>query len=136
MISAAGSAEASGFEAAAGRSLGGGVAGGPAAVVFTLGQMALSDKEYTAVDYEAKGARSFVSGTVGGASGALAAGLVGAIAGTEVPILGNIVGFAVGFLGYMAADYLFGDAIEGAVRGQPSEVGDFEPTQDPSGFLT
>jgi hypothetical protein len=134
--SATGGAEASSIESAAGRSLGGAFAGGPAAAIFTLGQMALSDKEYTTVDYEAKGTRSFVSGTAGGLSGALAAGAVGAIGLSEVPLLGTAVGFVGGFLGYLAFDALFGDDVEDAVRGQPAQMGDFEVVQDPSGFLT
>jgi hypothetical protein len=130
-------AAASGEEVAAsnallGRVAGGGVGGGPAAAIFTVGQMALSDQQYTAEDYEAKGTRAAVSGAL---SGALAAGVVGAIWGSEVPILGNIVGFAVGFLGYMAVDYLFGDTVEGAVRGGEQPVGDFDSHPDPSGFL-
>jgi hypothetical protein len=116
----------------AGRSLGGGIGGGPAAVIFKVGEMAVSDQKYTAEDYEAQGTRAFVSGAL---SGALAAGVVGAIWGTEVPILGNIVGFGIGFFGYMAAEYLFGDAVENAVRSH-AEPGDYEPRQDPSGFLT
>ncbi len=86
--------------------------------------------DYTAEDYEAKGARSFVSGAL---SGAVSAGVVGAIWGSEVPILGNIVGFAVGFLGYLAVDALIGDTVEDAVRGsgEAGPVGDFEAVQDP-----
>jgi hypothetical protein len=117
-----------------GRTLGGGLGGGPAAAVFTLGQMALSDQQYDAIDYEAKGTRALVSGTLGGA---LSAGVVGAIWGSEVPLLGNAVGFVVGFGGYMLADWLFGDAVEDAVRGESHELGDFEPAQpDPSGFIS
>jgi hypothetical protein len=49
-----------------GRTLGGAVGGGLAAPVVTLGQMALSDQQYTAEDYEAKGARTLASGAFGG----------------------------------------------------------------------
>jgi hypothetical protein len=131
------SAAASGSEVGAatpllGRTLGGGVGGGPAAAAFTLGQMALSDQQYTTEDYEAKGTRAFVSGAL---SGALSAGVVGAIWGSEVPILGNIVGFAVGFGGSLLFDWAFGDAVEGAVRGESQQIGDF-PEPDPGGFFT
>jgi hypothetical protein len=98
---------------AGGRGFGGGVAGGLAAPVFTIGQMALSDQHYEPVDYAARGGRAATSGFI---SGALSAGLVGAIWGSEVPILGNIVGFVVGFLGYALVDWLVGDSVEGAIR--------------------
>jgi hypothetical protein len=121
------------LESTLGRSAGGGLGGGPAAAFFTLGQMALSDKDYTAEDYEAKGTRAFVAGSVGGA---LSAGFVGAVWGSEVPILGNIAGFAVGFIGYTVFDAFFGDDIEDSVRTPASPIGDFEMVQDPSGFAT
>jgi hypothetical protein len=54
--------------------------------------------------------------TPGTLSGALAAGVVGAIWGTEVPLLGNIVGFVIGFAGYYAVDALMGDEVEQGVR--------------------
>jgi hypothetical protein len=132
LTAAANGAEVDGVTAVFGRSLGGGIGGGPAAGLFTLAQMGLSDQHYTAEDYEAKGTRSFAAGAF---SGALSAGVVGAIWGTEVPILGNIVGFAVGFGGYLLFDWAFGDDIEGAVRGQDQQLGDFEPA-DPGGFFT
>jgi hypothetical protein len=63
----------------------------------------------------------------GALSGALAAGVVGAIWGSEVPILGNTGGFAVGFGGYLAADYLFGDTVGDAVRGDRLKVKELVP---------
>jgi hypothetical protein len=57
-----------------------------------------------------------VSGTVAGAGGAGAAALTGLIAGSEVPVLGNIVGATVGLLIYWGADALFGDDVESSVR--------------------
>jgi hypothetical protein len=116
----------------AGRSLGGAAGAGPAAAVFKVGEMALGDQKYTAEDYAAKGTRAFV---VGSLSGALATGLAGFVIGSEVPVVGNVVGFAIGFLGYIAVDYLIGDTVEDVTRNRP-EPGDYEPRQDPSGFLT
>jgi hypothetical protein len=104
----------------------GALGGGLAGAVFQTAQMALSDQQYSAMDYAAKDTRVAVEGVL---SGALAAGVVGAIWGSEVPLLGNAVGFAVGFLAYVAADYLFGDQIEKEVRSLDA------PTNDPSGFL-
>jgi hypothetical protein len=106
--------------------LGGGLGGGIAAPLVTLGGMALSDQQYSAEDYEAKGARSAVSGAL---SGALAAGVVGAVGLSEVPILGTAVGFVVGFGGYLAFDALFGDDVENAVRG-------LNHLPDPSSFMS
>lgn len=48
----------------------GALSGGPAAVAVTMTEMALSDQSYTAEDYEAKGSRSLVAGTIAGAAGA------------------------------------------------------------------
>ena len=97
-----------------GATVGGGVAGGPAAALVTLGSMALDDNDYTAEDYEAKGLRSAAAGTF---SGALAAGGVAALGLSEIPIAGTAAGFVIGFVGYYVFDSLFGDDIEGAVRG-------------------
>ncbi|WP_157775424.1 hypothetical protein [Melittangium boletus] len=97
----------------AGRGLGGVVAGGLAAPVFTTTALALDDEEHSRVDYLATGTRAFVSG---GLSSALAAGVVGAIWGSEVPLLGNAVGFIIGFAGYYVVDALTGEIVEDHVR--------------------
>lgn len=104
----------------------GGLGGGPAAAIFQVTQMALSDQSYSAEDYEAKATRAGVEGAL---SGALSAGLVGAIWGTEVPLLGNAVGFVVGFAAYFLIDYDFGDDIESGVRSLdgPSEYSTDDP---------
>lgn len=96
-----------------GRGLGGGVAGGMAAPIFTLGALALDGQEHSGADYASAGTRAFVSGTL---SAALAAGVVGGIWGTSVPIAGNVVGFLVGFGGYLLVDALVGDEVEQGVR--------------------
>jgi hypothetical protein len=96
-----------------GRIGGGGLGGGLGAAVVELGSMALDKDSHSAEDYAAKGARAAV---VGGLSGALSAGVVGAFWGSEVPILGNIVGFGVGIFGYFLFNALVGDSVEGAVR--------------------
>jgi hypothetical protein len=98
---------------AAGRGLGGSLAGGVAAPVFELSSMALDEQAHTREDYVARGTRAFVSGSL---SAAVSAGVVGAIWGSEVPIAGNIVGFIIGFGGYLLVDSLFGDDVEEAVR--------------------
>lgn len=98
---------------ATGRGLGGSLGGGVAAPVFELGSMALDNQAHTREDYVARGTRAFVSGSL---SSAVSAGVVGAIWGSEVPIIGNVVGFIVGFGGYLLVDSLFGDDVEDAVR--------------------
>jgi hypothetical protein len=97
----------------AGRGLGGFAAGGLAAPVFTATSLALDDQQHSGTDYAALGTRAFVSGAL---SSALAAGVVGAIWGSEVPVLGNVVGFIVGFGGYYIIDALTGDQVEQGVR--------------------
>lgn len=97
----------------AGRGLGGLAAGGLAAPVFAATSLALDDQEHGVTDYAATGARAFVAGTL---SSALAAGVVGAIWGSEVPVAGNIVGFIVGFTGYYIIDALTGEQVEQGVR--------------------
>lgn len=104
---------ASGGTVIMGRMMGGTVAGGVAAPIFEMGQMALSDRDYTGTDYAARGTRAAASGAI---SGAVSAGIVGAIWGSEVPILGNIVGFIIGFGVYMAADAMIGNTVEDTVR--------------------
>jgi len=97
--------------------------GAVAAPVISLGSMAFQetflDADYSAIDYYATGARTAVAG--GG--GALAAGITGAVLGSEVPLLGNAVGFIVGFGGYLLVDYVWGDDIEHAVRETMGEFG-------------
>jgi len=110
-----------------GRGLGGGVAGGVVAPLTTIGGMALDEwlygADYDKIDYTAKGTRAFVSGTAAGAGGALAAAGVGALAGSEVPILGNIVGFFVGLGVYYIVDSAVGDDVESGVRQSMGEAG-------------
>jgi hypothetical protein len=69
----------------------------------------LDDQDHSGMDYAATGARAFVAGTL---SSALAAGVVGAIWGSEVPVAGNIVGFT----GYHIIDALAGEQVEQGVR--------------------
>lgn len=97
-----------------GRIPGGAAAGGIAAPVFSMTSLALDGQKHTGTDYAAVGTRAFISGSL---SAALAAGVTGAIFGSEVPLLGNAVGFIVGFAGYYAVDALFGDKVEHGVRG-------------------
>jgi Domain of unknown function (DUF4157) len=113
-------------DAAAG--LGGKVAGstGAAFVIapaVTGLQMWFSDEKYTTVDYEAKMSRSAVAGGGGALAGALAAGGYGALAGSEAPVVGNAIGFIVGFGGYLLTDWLVGDDVEEAVRKLAGEQG-------------
>lgn len=83
--------------------------------------MALDDEDHTGTDYAARMTRTGVSA---GISGALAAGLVGAIWGSEVPILGNIVGFIAGVTIYYVADTFIGEAVEQGVRDMVRDLGD------------
>ncbi len=102
---------------AAGRGFGGGIAGGPAAAVTTLGMMGYEEMsgqaDYTGEDYGARGTRAFV---VGAASGALGAAAAGAVAGSVAPGVGTAIGFAVGLVAYLVIDYLAGDAVESGTR--------------------
>lgn len=96
-----------------GRMGGGAVAGGVVAPIVVMTSMALDDQKHSGAEYAGKGTRAAVAG---GLSGAVAAGVTGAIFGSEVPVLGNVVGFAVGFLAYMAIDAIAGDTIEQGVE--------------------
>ena len=96
-----------------GRGIGGYAAGGLAAPVFAMTSLALDDESHSRTDYAAVGTRAFISGSL---SAAVAAGVVGAIWGTEVPVLGNAVGFIIGFAGYYVVDALTGDRVEQGVR--------------------
>ena len=114
-------------EALLARGAGGFGAGAVIAPVVTwlsmAGDEAFFGAYYTRIDYAAKGARSAVAGGLAAGGGALAAGGVGALAGTEVPILGNIVGFCVGIGIYYLVDSSVGDDIEGDVRESMGEQG-------------
>ena len=96
-----------------GRAVGGFAGGALAAPIFTMTSLALDDEEHSGTDYVATGTRAFVSGAL---SSAIAAGVVGAIWGTEVPLLGNAVGFIIGFGGYYLVDALTGDQVEQGIR--------------------
>ena len=110
--------------AAAGRfgsRIGGATAlGGPLAVGTTWAGMALDElygsADYTSSDWAALGGRAFVSGAGGAFAGALAAGTYTAVAGSEVPIVGNVIGFGVGFLGYLLVDWAVGKDVEREIR--------------------
>lgn len=79
--------------------------------------------DYYSGDYKAKGARSAVSGGIASGGGALAAGITGAVLGTEVPILGNIIGFGVGIGIYYLVDSTIGEEIEESIRISAGEQG-------------
>lgn len=105
----------------------GGLAGGPISAGFTLASMGIDDAflggHYTGIDYTAKGSRAFVSGTIAGGGGALAAGITGAIAGSEFPLVGNAVGFLVGVGIYYLVDNSIGEDVESSVRQGMGEQG-------------
>jgi hypothetical protein len=94
--------------------------GGPVAVGTTWAGMALDElygsADYTASDWASIGGRAFVSGTGGALAGALAAGAYTSLAGSEVPIVGNLIGFGVGFLGYLFVDWAIGEDVEREIR--------------------
>ena len=96
-----------------GRGVGGATGGGVAAPVFSMAMLALDEQEHSTTDYVATGTRAAVAGTI---SGALSAGAIGALAGSEVPLLGNAVGFIIGFAGYYIVDALVGDEVEQGIR--------------------
>jgi hypothetical protein len=103
--------------------LGRGAAGAGAAMaaapVISMVSTYFDDREHYAGDYLAPAARS----TIAAGGGALAAGGVGALMGSEVPILGNIVGFVVGVGGYYLTDWLVGESVETGIRGAFGEYG-------------
>jgi hypothetical protein len=115
--------------ASAARGSSGGLAGGVAAPAFTWIAMGLSEEDYTATDYAAKGARAASGGFWGGLLGA---GITGAIWGSEVPIVGNIIGFVAGVGGYLLADTVMGDFVEDTVYGFSEG---FELMADPQRFV-
>ncbi|MBN8467339.1 hypothetical protein JYJ95_12515 [Corallococcus exiguus] len=96
-----------------GRGVGGATGGGVAAPVFSMAMLAFDEQEHSTTDYVATGTRAAVAGTI---SGALSAGAIGALAGSEVPLLGNAVGFIIGFAGYYIVDALVGDEVEQGIR--------------------
>jgi hypothetical protein len=94
-----------------GRFVGGGIGGGIAAPLVTMAAMGLDPyHSYTGIDYAAR------AGAGGAAGGALAAAGIGALAGTEVPIVGNIVGFFVGLGVYYLVDSTVGEDVERQIR--------------------
>ena len=97
--SAAEGTEVSALAPLLGKVAAGGVAGGPAAAVFQVGSMLLSDQQYSGMDYAAEGTRA---GVVGALSGALAAGagaaVEGALVGSVAPGAGNLIGLGAGFV--------------------------------------
>jgi hypothetical protein len=108
----------------------GAAASGAAAVAapaVTMAAMGIEDLffggEYTRIDYAAKGGRSAVAGGAAAAGGWLAAGGIGALAGSEVPILGNAVGFLVGVGLYFLADATIGEDVEAGIREYAGEQG-------------
>ncbi len=109
---------------------GAGAFGGPLATLATWGTMGLEEaagtRDYIDIDYAALGGRSFVAGGIAAMAGE--AGLLGTVAicsaaGTEVPILGNIVGAVIGVGVYFTVDYLWGDDIEASIRDASGENG-------------
>lgn len=104
----------------------GGIAGGATAIATTLLALGIhqaAGEDIIFNDYLALGTRAGVSGTLAGAGGAGAMALTGFLAGSEVPILGNIIGAGVGLLIYWGSDALFGQSIENGVRGLLGEGG-------------
>jgi len=93
--------------------------GALAAPLVTGLEMAFDDQRYTTIDYTARMSRSGVAG--GG--GALATGIFFAVAGSEVPIAGNIAGFLIGILGYYITDAIAGDELEESIREGMGEGG-------------
>lgn len=96
-----------------GRGGAGALGGAIAGPVATIGGMLLDPEEHTGTDYAARGTRSAVDGL---ASGLLAAGATGALAGSVAPGIGTAVGFLVGVGAYLLTDWLVGDAVESEVR--------------------
>jgi hypothetical protein len=124
-----------------GRGFSGGVAGGITAPAITMASMGINEvffgADFTYIDYLARGARAVPSGLIAGGGGALAAGGVGALFGSEVPLLGTAVGFVVGIGLYYISDSIIGDSVEeevrlalgegGCPRPEPAEQIDYPP---------
>jgi len=105
----------SGASMTLGRAAGGTPVAMVAAPLITGGTMVFDSHEYASADYYSRMGRSSISAGGGALAGALATGGYFALAGSEVPILGNAVGFVVGFGGYLLVDYLVGDTVEEAI---------------------
>ncbi|HKP77303.1 MAG TPA: T3SS effector HopA1 family protein, partial [Longimicrobiaceae bacterium] len=109
----------------------GAIASGVTAPLMTLGALGIRDlagDDITGTDYAALGARSTTSGLIAGGAGTGAASLTvfmlgGAAAGSEVPIIGNLVGAGIGLLVYYVADETVGARVEGGVREALGEGG-------------
>ncbi len=83
--------------------------GGVGAGVVELASMGLfEDRSHSGLEYAERTTRAFVIGgtsaVIGAESGVLAAAGIGALAGSEVPGLGTIIGFIVGAAVYYIAD--------------------------------
>jgi hypothetical protein len=97
-------------------STGVGIAFAPLTTAVT---MYFDDHPYTSIDYAARMGRSTVAGT----GGALATAAWFAYAGTSLGPVGTLVGFGVGFLGYVVVDAVAGDEVESGIRGALGEGG-------------
>ena len=94
------------------------------AVPITTGlEMAFDDRPYTRIDYAARMGRSGISGAGGAAGGALATGIYFSLAGSEVPLVGNAIGFLAGIGFYYLTDSLAGNEIEEGIRVGLGELG-------------
>ncbi|HXH95278.1 MAG TPA: DUF4157 domain-containing protein [Thermoanaerobaculia bacterium] len=102
---------------------GGGALGSLAAPVVTMASMALSSQDYTSLEYYGALGRSSATGAVGGIGGALATGTYFAIAGSEFPLVGNAIGFVVGFGGALIFDAIWGEDIDRGIREAGGELG-------------
>ncbi len=120
LISRGASASTAGFS---GRLAGGVGSAAIAAPLVEGATMLFDDNEYTGIDYAARMTRSGVSGAVGAGGGMLATAGAGALLGSEVPIVGNAVGFVVGAGVYLFTDWLVGEDIEEGVRDALGENG-------------
>jgi hypothetical protein len=115
---------ASGLSSRVAGGLGAGAVVAPAVTWLGMGVEELFfDADYYWGDYAAKGARTGVAGAAAAGGGALASGVVGAVAGSEVPILGNAIGFLVGIGIYYLVDSSVGEDIEEGVREAAGERG-------------
>jgi hypothetical protein len=111
---------------------------------LTIGGMYLDERyfgaRYTRIDYEARGTRAFVSGSVAAGAGALGTAGTMALLGAEggggtctlvLPGVGTVAcgavgavgGFIVGLGAYYLFDYTVGERIEGGVREALGERG-------------
>jgi hypothetical protein len=93
-----------------------GITGAGIAPLITGVEMLFDDTDYIPSDYFARLTRSAVSGGVGAGAGALATATFFAIAGSEFPIIGNLIGFGVGLIVGLATDSAIGDPLEEEIR--------------------